>query len=197
MAKPFMLTLIRHAKTKSNVERRYLGWTDEGILQQCLPLIDQELPLVYGSDLKRCQQTAAAYFPHATYRAITDFRESNFGDFEGCTYEDLQFRPQYRNWIDAPMYRAPPNGETLVQLIARVRRGLRNITESSHATILLHGGSLRAVLIQFSPQLSDFWQWQIGHDEQYKLRWSSFQAFKEGQRCISLSVEPLMVKDDI
>lgn len=197
MVQPFMLTLIRHAKTKSNEERRYLGWSDEEILTQQLPVIDAKIKLVYGSDLLRCKHTAHAYFPKANYQSYSNFRESNFGDFEGKTYEDLQFNERYRQWIQSPMVVAPPNGETLEELVWRVRQGLEKIIEAEAAIVVLHGGSLRAILMEYSPEKSEFWDWSAAHEEKYCLTWPSFTAFKEGRRCILLSVEPLMENDAI
>ena len=83
--------LIRHTRTKSNLERRYLGWTDEEILpDQKLPILDHTFSTIFGSDLIRCKQTAKCYFPNAEYIGDCGFRESNFGEFEGKTYEELK-----------------------------------------------------------------------------------------------------------
>lgn len=61
MDQPFVLRLIRHAPTRGNQQKRYIGWTDESILPfQAEP--DLALGNVIGSDLKRCRQTAAILF---------------------------------------------------------------------------------------------------------------------------------------
>lgn len=83
--------LMRHAPTKANLEKRYLGWTDAPLADTSkLSVVDASIETVYGSDLQRCRTTAAHYFPNASYYADARLRESNFGEFEGKTYEDLK-----------------------------------------------------------------------------------------------------------
>ena len=78
--------LMRHAPTKANLEKRYLGWTDAPLVNiSKLSVVDAGVEKVYGSDLQRCRVTAAHYFPNASYEADERFRESNFGEFEGKT----------------------------------------------------------------------------------------------------------------
>ncbi|MGE7622122.1 histidine phosphatase family protein [Viridibacillus sp. NPDC096237] len=190
------IELMRHAKTKSNVEKKYLGWTDEPIIpNQNLPVIDGLATTVFGSDLKRCKETAACYFPNATYIENSGFRESHFGDFECKTYEQLKALQAYRNWIDNPYDLAPPNGETLPQVMFRVIEAIKSLpNDMSFYRIVAHGGSIRALLMQFAPEEKTFWEWQVSHDERYLLHWSTKKEFEEGQRCTFLSVEPIMVK---
>lgn len=190
------IELIRHAKTKSNVERQYLGWTDESIIpNQSLPTIDELATVVFGSDLIRCKETAAYYFPNATYMNIKGLRESHFGDFECKTYEQLKDIQAYRNWIDDPYEIAPPNGETLQQVMFRVTEAVKSLPKDMlNYRIVAHGGSIRALLMQFAPEEKTFWEWQVSHNERYLLHWSTKKQFEEGQRCTFLSVEPIMVK---
>ena len=104
--------LMRHAPTKENLEKRYIGWTDSSLADaSLLNIVDSTVTKVYGSDLQRCRETAARYFPNATYVSDRRFRESNFGEFEGLTYEDLQSDPCYCAWLDDPVQSPPPMGE--------------------------------------------------------------------------------------
>lgn len=186
-----MLELIRHAKTAGNIERRYVGWTDDPIVATDLPIIDNTVEAVYCSDLVRTQQTAQAYFPHATQHVIADFRETHFGDFEMKTYDQLKDDVLYRQWIDEPTNVAPPNGESLTDFYARVRRGMQQLRGACHYVAVLHGGTIRALLVDLAPTPSAFWDWHVGHDVRFQLKWSTQQAFEEGERCTSLSVVPL------
>lgn len=78
MASRFVLTLIRHLPTEGNRKGQYIGWTDESILP--VNHLDVRLPreplIVYGSDLKRCQESAHAYFPNIRYVSDQRLRES-------------------------------------------------------------------------------------------------------------------------
>lgn len=186
--------LIRHARTKSNIKHRYLGWTDEAILSdQDLPVIDDDCVAVFGSDLKRCKQTAKLYFPNALYYTDAGFRESNFGEFEGKTYDELKGIPQYRQWIDDPNHLAPPSGETLIEVTNRCIDAFKRLPRDFAVyPLILHGGTIRTLLVQLAPTPSEFWDWHVSHDELFKLQWATIEAFKEGKRCTSLSVVPIM-----
>ena len=186
-----VLELMRHAKTKGNVERRYVGWTDDPIVEAALPVVDDSAQLVICSDLIRTEQTARAYFPNASLHPIKHFRESHFGDFDMKTYDELKTNARYRAWIDHPETVAPPNGETLTAFSARVLEGLKQLPTARHYYAVLHGGTIRALLVALAPEPSQFWDWQVGHDTRFVLSWHSRRAFEEGKRCTSLSVVPL------
>ena len=185
--------LIRHARTKSNNERRYLGWADEDILpNQNLPVVDSRCETVFGSDLKRCRQTAAYYFPIASYFGDVGFRESNFGEFEGKTYEELKEIQQYRNWIDDPYRLAPSSGETLEEVTKRCMEAIARLPKGfTRYPLILHGGTIRILLVNLAPESSEFWDWLVSHDDMFKLQWTTREAFEEGKRCTSLSVVPI------
>jgi alpha-ribazole phosphatase len=188
----FVLHVIRHLPTMANEQRRYIGWTDEPIIAteaRCLV----PAQVVVGSDLLRARQTAALYYPEATYEADSDWRECNFGDFEGKTYVDLEKDIDYRRWIDDPYAYAPRDGESLVALEQRVLSALKRL--SSDTVIVTHGGPIRLLLTRFSPVKGEFWSWSIPHGAGYRLKWASEQAFKEGRRCISLSAVPITASE--
>lgn len=197
MADTFILTLIRHAKTQGNLEKRYVGWTDDPIIEYDLPVISHEMKKVYGSDLVRSQQTAIQYFPQAKWQALSDFRETNFGQFEMKTYEQLKENIHYRQWIENPENHKPPEGESLAEFRGRVLAGVQLIQPSAEVYTVIHGGTMRVLLMHYSPEPSQFWDWQVKHHEKYVLSFQSFEDFKEGKRCISLSVEPIMANDSM
>lgn len=196
MARRFSLTLIRHLPTAGNVERQYIGWTDESIL----PVGDDiRLPWepsnIYGSDLLRCQESAALYFPQANYHSDSRLRESFFGDWEGKTYEMLKEDSRYREWIDKPTSKKPPNGESLQEVEARVLAALADLPSGQEDYfVVTHGGPIRILLTKFSPEAADFWSWKIPHQSIWRLEWESEKAFKERKRCVSLSAVPIMEK---
>lgn len=197
MATHFSLTLIRHMPTQGNRLRQYIGWTDESIH----PIDEQQVfpwqpEIVYGSDLKRCIESAALYFPRAQYRSDARLRESFFGDWEGKTYEMLKEDDRYRSWIDAPTLNKPPNGESVGEVEARVLAALVDlpIGVESHV-IVTHGGPMRILLTKFSPTPQDFWSWKIPHQSAWRLEWENEKAFKERKRCVSLSAVPIMGKE--
>ena len=153
--------LLRHGQTRGNLERRYIGSTDEPLCPQgrealagawapeadrvyvspppirrlpdrlleavnavrlpqraLAPGGDSQLPLcpqgrealagawapeadrVYVSPMARCRETAALLYPGVAQEVVPGFRETDFGSFEGHTYEELKGDPAYRAWLD-------------------------------------------------------------------------------------------------
>lgn len=196
MVRHFTLTLIRHMPTEGNRKKQYIGWTDESIMP-----VNQNFALpwqpriVYGSDLRRCQESAALYFPNAIYKSDWRLRESFFGDWEGKTYDMLKEDKRYRKWIEEPTVKKPPNGESLQEVETRVMAALGQLPgDSSSHFIVTHGGPIRILLTRFSPEEQDFWSWEIPHQSVWQFVWENEQAFKERKRCVSLSAVPIMGK---
>lgn len=192
MGARFVLTIVRHLPTEGNQKRQYIGWTDESILPVLPDVQFSSYPeLVYGSDLRRCRESAKLYFPQATYKSDRRLRESFFGDWEGKTYDLLKENKQYRNWIDNPKTEKPPNGESLQEVEERVVTALRSLpTDQNHHFIITHGGPIRILLTKYAPEPSDFWSWKIPHGAAWRLEWEHVEAFLEGKRCVSLSAVP-------
>lgn len=188
MGNAFVLRLIRHAPTAGNVRRAYIGWTDEPILP-FEAKADHTINLVWGSDLLRCRQTAQRLFPTASYRAVPNLRELNFGDWENCTYSELQFNERYRKWIDDPEAVKPPNGESFQQLAERVDRAIETFSDTGNFTLVTHGGPIRYLLSKATGQ--PFFSQQAAHGHCYTVTWASKSAYKEGHPCVSYSAEPL------
>lgn len=123
--------LVRHGVTAWNREHRYQGHSDvpllagdgaelEGLKRE----LDQvDFAVVYASDLRRCCETLTIARPDlaATLQPDPRLRELNFGDWEGCTYEELKDNETYRAWIDRPEAIIPPGGESWQEFEARVR----------------------------------------------------------------------------
>lgn len=188
MDESFVLRLIRHAPTRGNEQKRYVGWTDEAILPfDAVPNL--QLGTVMGSDLKRCRQTAAVLFPNAVYRANRELRECHFGQWEMKTYEELKGIELYRSWIDDPWHIKPPGGESLADMAERVERGMQKLPTDREVTLVLHGGPIRYLIAE---ALGEEFQHQTAlHGGCHTLTWQSRQAFEERALCTSFSVEPL------
>lgn len=189
MGNAFVLRLIRHAPTAGNKRKAYIGWTNEPVL----PFIaapDNSKKLVWGSDLLRCRQTAEILYPNAQYKPDSNFRELHFGDWEKMTYDELKMDAHYRSWIDDPRSVAPPNGESFERLAERIDAAIDRFSETGDFTIITHGGPIRYLLSKATGQ--SFFSQQALHGHCYTVMWSSKSAYKEGQRCISFSEEPLM-----
>jgi len=194
MARPYRVFLIRHLKSTSNGNGQYCGWTDCDLISNEGDPIDfpVAVPHVFCSDLKRTIQTAAIYFPQATFEADPRVRECNFGDFEGKTYAQLKNDPDYRNWLNDPWHVPPCNGESLGHVKSRVLDALVELPSDS--VVVTHGGVIRVVLDTFTQDDRSFWDWDVSNGSIWQLEWASKEEFKEGKPCTSLSEVPITAK---
>ena len=98
------LIFIRHGKTAGNLERRYIGRTNEPLCDEGIAeILGKEYPdadIVVASPMKRCVQTAELIYPHKEIKLMPSLRETDFGDFEGLNYEQLCNVISYRSWIE-------------------------------------------------------------------------------------------------
>lgn len=166
------LILIRHGATNYSLENKYCGFTDpplcdEGISQaQMLSgALKEYMPdRIYSSDLKRAWQTAEIVFRESPIEKVSDFREMNFGLFEGLRHEEIikENLELYRKWIDNPEKIKPPDGETLENLSKRVNERLKLILsqdDNKTIAIVTHGGPIKVILLKvLASNLNEFWQ---------------------------------------
>lgn len=163
------LTLIRHGKTLSNLEHRYLGVTEEALSgegrKQLEILAEKDILkktwLLFISPMLRCQESAGILFPGRKAYPIEEWREMNFGAYEGKNYEDLKNDSYYQKWIDSNGTLPFPEGESQQEYIKRCHRGLLAVTkiiqkeiaenqiaesQPRNITAVVHGGTIMALL---------------------------------------------------
>lgn len=121
------LFMIRHGATAGNLEKRYVGRTDEGLTEQAvLDLKKEALKLrelagnaavIVTSPLKRCLETAEILFPEKLYEHVPRIQkaglsECDFGTFEYKNYLELSGDAEYQHFIDTLGREGFPGGET-------------------------------------------------------------------------------------
>lgn len=161
--------LIRHGQTNGNRDR--IVQTPDTPLSKLGHIQAQQLAHrfesisvgnIICSDYIRTQQTAEPLraLKQATFTLQPLLRERSFGDLRGKAYDD----------IDADFFDegyAPPNGETHVQFVARVKLAWDAILSSYQNTqgsliVMTHGLVLRELIKQHliindgTPSMSDF-----------------------------------------
>lgn len=177
---------IRHGKTKGNTERRYVGTTDEGLVegkQETLVKIKTNLRTelltveeIYVSPLRRCVETGSFLFPEARQILVDGFRECDFGDFEYKNHNELIDNPVYQQWLHAGGEITFPGGESKASFQSRVvesflelmrkldcNSGLSNRGEC--IVMVVHGGTIMSILDRFSVPHKDYFDWQVGNGE--------------------------------
>lgn len=165
------LYLIRHGKTAGNIEKRYIGVTDEPLCAAGrLELMSASYPaaeLVIASPLRRCLETAKIIYPHKTPLVCGGLRECDFGEFEGKNYDDLNGSPAYQRWIDSGGEMAFPQGEDMAGFCARTAAAFEGLRPTLvHKTALVvHGGTVMALLRRYARPKKEFYGWHTenGH----------------------------------
>ena len=77
--------------------------------------------------------------------------EQDFGDWVGKTYDEAQtiFGESYSQFWLAPVSEKPPNGESFLEVLARVQNCVKELTlkfKGENIICVAHGGSIRAAL---------------------------------------------------
>ncbi|MGF9697736.1 histidine phosphatase family protein [Paenibacillus sp. MABNR03] len=185
------IVFIRHGTTSWNVEKRYLGHTDIGLLPDAereLASLRESISAItwdalYCSDLLRCRQTMQRIAPVQAGQAQLDprLREIDFGQWEGLTYDQLKDNPHYRDWIDAPQDVTPPGGEPWQAFTARIDSFLTDCLLSASPevysgenmvpaiAVVTHGGVIRYAVSRLIPELG-FWDTQVIPGQAIKVR---------------------------
>lgn len=155
------LLLARHGQTDHNLQRRYQGQIDTALNQAGLEqteklaarLAAERIDAIYSSDLRRSLQTAEMIAHGHALKVIRDarLREMSFGEWEGYTHDEVQAQAPalVSEWIKDPVNVAPPRGETVRELAARVQAGLDEVRRAHAAETVVfvtHGGVIRTLL---------------------------------------------------
>jgi alpha-ribazole phosphatase len=153
--------LIRHGEPCSESRGRCYGKLDlelstEGrkqIRAVADRLSGEPLRTIYSSPRRRALESASilAERLHAPITSEERFREIDFGDFEGKLYGDIaQDYPEiYHQWMEHPTETQFPNGESFVQMQARVVDAAHELYGrhcGETIAIVSHGGVNRILL---------------------------------------------------
>ncbi len=157
------LFLVRHAEAIANPELRYLGSRDDPLTErgqwQALQLAQALMPLtlaaVYTSPLTRAVTTAMPIADAHGMSIIPEPRlvEAAMGTWEGLRRVEILARSaedamHHQRWETDPTC-APPGGESLAAVQARVVACVRDLTErhAGAAVVLVsHVGPIKALL---------------------------------------------------
>lgn len=187
------LLMLRHGATTSNREHRYLGQTDEALSIEgkkelsdykrlrCYPFVQY----LFSSPMKRCVETAKILYPDLYPIIIPEWREMDFGAFEGKNYIELKGDKRYQAWIDSNGTIAFPEGESRENFMLRCDNGFQRmlekikvITEQNKSRtksigMLVHGGTIMALLHRYYG--GNYFDYQVANGKGYicKLKTAS------------------------
>lgn len=172
------IRFIRHGMTAGNLEKRYVGITDEGLCEEGKQQIISRLyqyplkaeEIIYASPLIRCQETAAILFPGVQPILHGGLRECDFGEFEYKNYLELSENKNYQSWIDSGGKEDFPKGEGNEDFKLRCKKAYEDIllsTGNKPITFVVHGGTIMAILHGYSLEKKSYFDWQVKNGEGY------------------------------
>lgn len=162
------IALIRHGKTKGNLEKRFIGTTDEPLSQlgknELNNLIGQNIypsiKKVYSSPLKRTMETANLLYPSEPPEILKDIREMDFGDFENKTFEEITANSKYSDFGTSEECMYFPNGENLLEFKKRCITTFENVVKKDEDSIIIcHGGCIMAIMEKYGLPKGNFYNW--------------------------------------
>jgi alpha-ribazole phosphatase len=171
------LYLIRHGQTDWNLNHRFQGQSDvslngtgmEQVLKIAQRLSNVNIDAIYSSDLRRAIQTAEEIAKYFKLSLNTDsrWREQSFGAWEGLTFSEMQAAASdlLKAWRADPLHNSPPQGETLIQLSARVEAALSELKmrhAGQNVLLVSHGGVLMTLAcLALGVDLQKYWQFSF------------------------------------
>ena len=178
--------LIRHGETISNKEGRYMGITDVPLskngINKIIEKVDEgyypvyEGQIIYTSKLTRTKQTLKLIYGDVEFIQEERFNESNFGNFENKTYDELKDNPDYIKWISGDNFsNICPNGESYVQMKKRVNEAFVEIVnkhkdEGKDIIIVLHSGPIVALMEKLHPDVTKtYYEWRLENGDYYTI----------------------------
>ena len=154
--------LVRHGRTAWNVQRRVMGWLDEGVEPVARrdaeavadALAGEAVAAIVSSPLRRALQTAGPLANRVGIEPRLDDRvgELRVGPWEGLTEDEIAERwpEEWHRWRNEPHRLALEGRETLRELNARVAAVLDELTCSSVASgavvVFTHDAVVRAAV---------------------------------------------------
>jgi len=152
------VVLVRHGETALNKKGAYIGCKTDARLSakgrvkceekaKLIREIVDEPKIIYSSPLIRCKETANIIWPGYHLNIIEDFKEIDFGDFEGKNYDDLKDNEYYVNWIESGGVIPFPSGEDMQTFADRnVSAFMKLVKDKDEMVIVAHGGTIMSLM---------------------------------------------------
>lgn len=165
------LLLIRHSLTEGNLNKRYVGKTDEPLCPEGIDRIKDifypEVQEVFVSPMRRCVQTAGIIYPGHRLHIIDELAECDFGEFENKNYLELSDHPNYQEWVDSGGLLPFPGGESREEFRWRCLNGFQKVVYNCihrgviSAALVVHGGTIMNIMETFAVPERSFYEWDV------------------------------------
>lgn len=181
-----LMTFIRHGKTAGNLQHRYVGRTDEPLSTVGIEQIkarrdfykaEQNADVVFVSPMQRCRQTAGLLFGAAAPIVIVDdFREYDFGEFEGKNHEELMELESYRRWLESNGAYDLPAGEGMDNFRRRVIGAFNSTFDIccrksyQNAVYVVHGGTIMTIFERYDSEEKNYYDYMCKNAQGYRAK---------------------------
>ncbi|KQR04826.1 phosphoglycerate mutase [Deinococcus sp. Leaf326] len=153
---------MRHGATAWNEGGRWQGLTDNALGERGVTearrlgarLAGLAFDRAESSDLARAVQTAELALPGRPLTLDPRLREIGFGEFEGLSVPEMAAHPAYAAWQLDPWQYAPPGGESLGEVAARMQAWATELP-GGHTVAFSHSVAIRGLLsalLDWAPQ---------------------------------------------
>ncbi len=184
--KSYVIHLIRHGATEGNETGRYVGSTDLPLSENGARRIRAlaaaraypQVKAYFTAPQKRCVQTLRLLYPQAKPIAIPDFRECDFGRWEGRTAREIAAGdPEFARWVaGSGKAVTPPGGESGGVFMQRVCAAFEKVVEGmlrsgvTSAAAVVPGGAVMAILSAYGLPKAKFYEWMVENGCGYSMR---------------------------
>lgn len=171
--------LLRHGESEWNILNRVQGQentslTERGIEQAkkaAERLVDEDIDVIYSSDLKRAYDTAKTVGDKLNLEVnkLSSIREINFGIWQGLDLETIKelYRDDYILWRTEPHNLKIKNGETLETVKERSVKDVKKLVEENKGKNILfvsHGTALKTLILGLlDMDISSYCKFTIGN----------------------------------
>ena len=179
----YKIHFLRHGATLGNEKGLYIGVTDLKLTTNGINELKRlknkniypNVPLVFSSPLIRAKESCEILYPDITPHIIDNFRETDFGEYEGKGMKELSDDPDFQAWVLGKTDR-PKGGESFHEFAERLALGLREAVQVMmdkgvyEATAIMHGGAIMTLLaISALPRRQSLNEWSCGYGKGFTV----------------------------
>ncbi len=184
--KSYIIHLIRHGLTQSNIEGRLAGHTDSPLteegraaLYELAPKYEKIHPVaVFSSPLSRSVETARILFPQHNPVVMDGFKEYYFGAWENRRVEevvDVSEEVQWDAFLNGSM--KIPEAESPKQFLTRITAAFDGVIQGmmksgvTETAIVTHGGVIMTLMSLYAyPKAESPLDWNVDNGYGFTLR---------------------------
>lgn len=173
-----IIYLIRHGKTKGNIENRFVGSTDEPLcIDGINDLKSKKYPIpdiVVCSNKKRCTETARILFKEKEVQIVSNLCECNFGEFEYKCIDELKKQGKLSNWCNCKENACFPNGESINSFKNRCCQSfcdcIHSNTNANSIAFVVHQGTVMSIMERYDDKRKKFTEYKLENGQGYFAR---------------------------